>query len=461
MHAVKKYDAPLVEAGGAFFCQKLSIDKNTRSVLSYIRTIVLVIGDGMERIVLHVDANSFYASVECLYRPELAGKPVAVCGNPEERHGIVLTSSIAAKRSGVRTGMAIWQARQMCPQLVVVPPDFPLYIHFSQQMRGLYEEYSDRVEAFGLDECWVELTEEGRSFADGERIAHEIRRRVKEELGITVSVGVSFNKVFAKLGSDMKKPDAVTVIPPGDFRRRIGHLPARDLLWVGPKTEQKLLDLNIRTIGELADAPADVMRSRFGKNGLMLKAFASGEDHTPVRPSTVESVIKSVGNSTTTPHDIATLEDARCVYYLLAESVAARLRDGGFRCQCVSISIRTTELEVHGCQQTFAVPTNITGEIADMACRLFAERYLSYLPLRSVGLSCSALSPDDAPVQLDMLGNQEKRERLEQLDTALDGLRKRFGHQVVQRGVVLADSAFARINPKEEHVIHPVGFLGS
>ena len=206
----------------------------------------------MERVILHCDANAFYASVECLYTPSIRQSPVAVCGSVEERHGIVLTKNQIAKQFGVQTGEAIWQARKKCPDLICVPPDYALYIRFSRRMRRLYEEYSDRVESFGLDEAWIDLSNPGLTIRDGERIAHEIRLRVKRELGITVSVGVSFNKIFAKLGSDMKKPDAVTVIPPDSFRDVVWPLPVGDLLFVGPATRRKLADMNVRTIGDLA-----------------------------------------------------------------------------------------------------------------------------------------------------------------------------------------------------------------
>lgn len=412
----------------------------------------------MSRVILHLDANSFYASVECLYRPEIRSRPVSVCGDPEARHGIVLTSNQLAKKSGVKTGMAIWQARQFCPELVVVPPDYALYLHFSQMIRAMCDEYSDRVESFGLDECWLDASAPDATMDTGAALAHTLRKRVKEELGITVSVGVSDNKIFAKLGSDLKKPDAVTVIPPDGFREKIWPLPASSLLYVGPRTAKKLRDLCIHTIGDLAQAPTDVLKHRLGKNGLMLQLFANGLDTSPIMPSNVEMAIKSIGNSTTTPHDIATLDDARCVYYLLAESVGARLRENGFRSRCISISARTTDLQWGSCQETISQPTNITSEIAQRAFAMFQLRYAHALPLRSVGISCGMLVPDHTPIQLDMLGNEEKRERLERLDGALDGIRRRFGNQVVQRGVVLADRAFSQINPKDDHTIHPVSF---
>ena len=232
----------------------------------------------MERVILHCDANAFYASVECLYTPSIRHRPVAVCGSVEERHGIVLTKNQIAKQFGVQTGEAIWQARQKCPDLICVPPDYGLYIRFSKRMRRIYEEYSDRVESFGLDEAWIDLSNPGLTIRDGERIAHEIRLRVKRELGITVSVGVSFNKIFAKLGSDMKKPDAVTVIPADSFREKVWPLPVGDLLFVGPATRRKLADMNVRTIGDLARFDAECLRGRLGKPGLVLKAYAAGLD---------------------------------------------------------------------------------------------------------------------------------------------------------------------------------------
>lgn len=413
----------------------------------------------MSRVILHCDANSFYASVEMLYNPDIRDLPVAVGGSVEARHGIILTKNQKAKACGIKTGEAIWQAKQKCPALVCVPPDYPLYVRFSRKMRRLYEQYSDRVESFGLDEAWIDLTNPGITIADGERVAQEIRERVKHELGITVSVGVSFNKIFAKLGSDMRKPDAVTVIPRSSFRERIWHLPAGELLYVGPSTRRRLARMNIQTIGDLAQLDTAVAQYCLGKNGLLLKAYANGLDESPVMPVDFRAAIKSVGNSTTPPHDIETVEDARCIYYLLAESVAARLRQEGFRARCVTITARTTELVTSSHQRMLQKPTNLSGEIARMAMQLFGERFQDGLPYRSVGISCSRLTLDDAPIQLDFMGDEEKRMALEDMERSIDDLRRRFGHQVVQRGVVLTDRGYADINPVEDHTIHPVPFF--
>ncbi len=412
----------------------------------------------MSRVILHVDANCFYASVECLYHPSIRERPVAVCGDPQARHGIVLTANYPAKRMGVRVGQAIWQARQACPGLVCVPPHYDLYVHFSEMMRAIWEEYSDRVEAFGLDENWVDVTDEVKDVRRGALLADDLRERVKRELGITVSIGVADNKIFAKLGSDFKKPDGTTAIYPDTFREMIWPLPAKELLYVGPATTRKLARMNIRTIGGLAQADAGLLKSLLGKNGLLLQAFALGLDVSPVMPVTAAAAIKSIGNSTTTPRDIQTAEDAKCVYYMLAESVAARLREHGFRARCVSISARTTELMTSGCQMVLDNPTDITTEIAETAYRLFLRQFTGSLPLRSVGLSCAQLSPASAPLQLSFAEDPQARIKKERLDQTIDDLRRRYGHNIVQRGVVLTDASFAALKPKEDHTIHPVPF---
>ncbi len=413
----------------------------------------------MERVILHSDANSFYASVECARNPSIRDKPVAVCGDPEARHGIVLTKNEHAKKFGIKTGEAIWQARNKCPQLVIVPPDYNTYVEVSRRMRVIYEGYTDMVESFGLDENWLDISQPKFTIKDGERIAHEIRERIKREIGITVSIGVSFNKVFAKLGSDYKKPDAVTVITQENFKRIVWPLPASELIYVGPHTMVKLMNMGILTIGQLANTDTETLRKRFGVNGVMLKAFAMGLDNSRVMQSDEKEVIKSIGNSSTPPHDIKTPTEAKSMIYVLSESVAARLRENGFRSKCVSISVRDTFLKCEGCQRTLSRATRLSGDIARTAFEMFMERYTHHLPLRSMGVSCTSLVRDDAPEQLDIFGECMKAHREEDLEEAIDGLRGRFGHQVVRRGIVMFDSAFSEINPKEEQTIHPMAFL--
>ena len=411
------------------------------------------------RTILHVDANSFYASCECLYRPSIREKPVAVCGDPEARHGIVLTKNQHAKKYGVQTGEAIWQAKQKCPSLVVVPPDYPLYLHMSRRMHEIFGQYSDKVESFGLDESWVEISADDMDVRKGQLVADEIRHRIHRTLGITVSVGVADNKVMAKLGSDYKKPDATTVLLPDLYEQIVWPLPVSDLLYVGPATTRKLARIGVCTIGQLANLDESILAYKFGKIGYMLKAFALGLDTSPAKPIEVSLPIKSVGNSTTPPHDIENMTDVKELVYLLAESVATRLRENNFKARCISVSARTTELVSSSCQTTLSQSTCLAKEIAETALRLFEQRYRFGFPFRSMGINCSQLSALDAPVQVDMFGEDERRVKQEQLERSIDGLRSRFGHQVIRRGIVLSDLSYSEINPKEEHIIHPVGFL--
>lgn len=415
----------------------------------------------MDRVILHVDANAFYASVECLYRPNLRNLPVAVAGSQEDRHGIILTKNQLAKQAGVKTGEAIWEAMQKCPRLVCLPPNYPLYERFSQKMAHILLQYTNLVEAFGLDESWLDVSGPKVTMQEGERIADEIRNRIRDELGITVSVGVSWNKVFAKLGSDLRKPDFTNVISRDNYKEVAWRLPASDLLYVGPSTRKKLATMRILSIGDLANAHTGLLDRKFGKIGGLLKAYALGADITAVHPADYTSAIKSVGNSSTPPHDICDFQDARCLLFLLAESVGARLREIGLRAGCVTVSARSTNLVTRSKQRVLPQATALTKDIAQMALTLMEERFGKDFPYRSMGVSCSHLVPMDTPVQLDFFGDAEQQIRAERLEASIDGLRKRFGHQIIQRGIVLADPAYARVNPKEKHTIHPVSFFVS
>lgn len=312
---------------------------------------VNVVGD---RVILHSDINSCYASIELLHHPELRGKPLAVGGDPEARHGIVLTADYVAKKHGVKTGMALWQARQVCPDITFVPPRMDLYLRFSKMAHEIYGEYTDLQEPYGIDESWLDVTASASIKGDGYKIAHEISNRMKSELGITVSVGVSFNKIFAKLGSDYKKPDAITTMYKDEFQTKAWNLPASDLLYVGRSTDSKLRKMGIRTIGDIARADEKWLNSYLGKMGSILWAFANGYDTSPVRKENTIAPVKSIGNSTTTPRDLENDDDVKIVLYVLAESVAARLRENGFRCRTVEISIRDNELYSYTTLKSFS-----------------------------------------------------------------------------------------------------------
>ena len=413
----------------------------------------------MNRTILHSDCNCFYASVELLHHPELRGKPVAVGGDPEARHGIVLTADYTAKRRGVKTGMALWQARQVCPDIIFLPPRMDLYLRFSRMAQEIYAEYTDKREPYGIDESWLDVTDSVSLKGDGYHIAQEISSRMKKELGITVSVGVSFNKIFAKLGSDYKKPDAITTMNKDEYRDKAWPLPVSDLLYVGRSTDSKLRKMGIRTIGDIARADEKWLNSYLGKMGSILWAFANGYDTSPVRKENTIAPVKSIGNSTTTPRDLENDDDVKIVLYVLAESVAARLRENGFRCRTVEISIRDNELYSYTKQTKVSNATNITKEIADAGFRLFMQSYHWQKPIRSVGIRGADLVNDNYWEQLDLFHNAELRDKMMKMDAEVDDIRRRFGFYSIQRGLMLGDTILSAVNAKEEHTVHPHGYF--
>lgn len=412
----------------------------------------------MERTILHSDMNCFYASVEMLHHPELAGKPLAVGGDPEARHGIVLTANYIAKKSGVKTGMALWQAKQVCPEIIFVPPRMDLYLRFSRMAQEIYSEYTDLREPFGIDESWLDVSASTSIKGDGMKIANEISKRIKHELGVTVSIGVSWNKIFAKLGSDYKKPDAITEFSRENYKNLAWNLPVGDLIYVGRSTNKKLQTLGIKTIGELANTEPAILESRLGKMGLVLHTFANGWDETPVCVEGYQAPIKSIGNSTTTPRDLVNDLDVKIILMALSESVASRLRENGFQCKVVEISIRDNELYHFSWQCKLKRPTNITDEIVQAAYRLFKDNYRWEHPIRSLGVRGCDLVSDDMPYQLDLFISEQKREKLEKMDQVVDEIRARFGYQSIQRAFVYQDKLLAQLNARE-HTVHPQSYF--
>lgn len=410
-------------------------------------------------VILHSDCNCFYASVEMLHRPEFRHVPMAVGGDPEARHGIVLTANYHAKRYGVKTGMALWQARQVCPDIVFVPPRMDLYLRFSRMAHEIYADYTDLQEPFGIDESWLDVTESCSLMGDGYSIAKEINQRIREELGITVSIGVSFNKIFAKLGSDYRKPDAITVFGREDYQTKVWKLPVEDLLYVGKSTHKKLQMMGIRTIGDLAQSEEEMICRRLGKMGSVLIAFAKGQDDTPVRKENTEAPIKSIGNSTTTPRDLEDDQDVKIIIHTLAESVSARLRENGFRCRTVEISIRDNELYHFTRQKKVTNVTNITNEIADAAFELFRKNYNWERPVRSIGVRGCELVTDAYGEQMSLFLDYEYRQKQMKMDRAVDDIRRQFGYYSIQRGLMYYDQALSNQNPKEEHVVYPHSYF--
>lgn len=412
------------------------------------------------RTILHSDINSCYASIEHLHHPQLSGKPIAVGGDPEARHGIVLTADYMAKKRGVKTGMALWQAKQVCPEITFISPRMDLYLRFSRMAHEIYGEYTDLQEPYGIDESWLDVTASASLKGDGYKIAEEISNRMKSELGITVSIGVSFNKIFAKLGSDYKKPDAITTMYQDEFKSKAWKLPASDLLYVGRSTNQKLCRLGIKTIGDLAETDESILQSQLGKMGSILWAFANGYDDSPVKVENTRAPIKSVGNSTTTPRDLENDEDVKIVLYILAESVATRLRENGFKCKVVEISVRDNELLSFTRQHKISNATNITKEIAEEAYRIFKENYNWRKPIRSIGVRGADLVNDNYWEQIDLFSSVELREKQEKMDQTVDDIRRRFGFYSVQRGLMYRDRILSAVNAKEDHTVHPHGYFG-
>lgn len=400
----------------------------------------------MDRVIIHSDANCFYASVEMLYHPEFAGKPLAVGGDPEARHGIVLTANYIAKKQGVKTGMALWQARQACPDVIFVPPRMNLYLKFSSMLREIYGEYTDKIEPYGCDEAWLDVSDSSSLKGEGRKIANEISARVKKELGITVSEGISWNKIYAKLGSDYKKPDAITEFNRENYKRLIWRLPVSDLLYVGKSTNRTLSKYGIHTIGDLACTDPDFLMKQLGKMALVIHSFANGWDESLVAPEGYSAPIKSIGNSTTTPRDLENNLDVQIIFMALAESVSARLRKHGFKCNTVAISIRDNGLYHFSRQMHLREPTDITDEIMKAAMELFRDNYDWSHPIRSLGVRSADLVTADIPVQMSLFMNEEKRARQEKMDKAVDEIRRRFGYFSIQRAFMYQDKILSKLD---------------
>lgn len=404
----------------------------------------------MLRTILHCDLNNFYVSVAMRDNPELLGKTVAVGGSVEERHGIILAKNEAAKKLGIKTGEPIWQAKQKCPNLVVVPPEFKRYSYFSGLVRKIYERYTDLVEPFGIDECWLDVTGSHRLFGTGEEIANRIRTEVKEELGLTISVGVSFNKIFAKLGSDLKKPDAVSSIPYESFKEIVWPLPVESLLGVGPATKRELNNLAIYTVRDLATIDPEVLSLRLGKNGILLWNYANGNENAPVLKSDFKYKPQSIGRSTTCPKDIMNLDEAYRVMIRLSEEVAKELRKENMEAFGIAVHIRDTKLKTAEFTRQLKDSIQSSIFIAEEGMKLLKENYDFELPLRSLGVRAVRLFPYAEKGQLSLFddGRHLKRDILE---NAQDKINEKYGMASVVRASSLVfkdgETAFKEQSP--------------
>lgn len=411
----------------------------------------------MSRNILHCDMNNFYASVECMLDPSLRSHPVAVCGSVEERHGIVLAKNYAAKAFDVKTGDAVWQAKQKCKDLVVVPPHYEEYIKYSKLARSVYNRYTDQVEPYGMDECWLDISGTQNIFGSPEKVANEIRETIKFELGLTISVGVSFNKIFAKLGSDMKKPDAVTVIDKETFREKIWGLPAADLLGVGRATQRVLDNYCIRTIGDLANTNPDLLKSRLGKNGIALWNFANGNDHSIVAKQDFVSPVKSIGHGTTTVADLENSEQVWAVFLELTQEIGHKLRVHQKCAEGVAIHIRDNTLFSKQWQIKVPLPTQSPMVIAKTAFALFKQKYSWTNPIRSVTIQAINLIPQDTPRQIDLFTDVRQIDKLERLDLCIEDIRRRFGKDSIRNAVLCNNT---KMPPARVELTMPTGMIG-
>jgi DNA polymerase-4 len=396
----------------------------------------------MDKVILHCDMNAFYASVELLSLPELAGRPVAVCGDPECRHGIVLAKNERAKAFGVVTAETIWSARKKCPELVFVRAHHEKYREYCNLINEIYCRFTDMVEPFSIDESWLDVTGSGLLFGDGREIGDRIRETVRRELGLTLSVGVSFNKIFAKMGSDYKKPDATTVIDRANFRELLWPLPVRELFCVGGATAAKLTGKGVRTIGDLASCDRNTLVSWLGKQGGMLHDYADGADESPVRFAAERRRIKSVGNGMTFRRDIEGVDEIRTGVTALADTVAGRLRKYGLKCRSVKVDIKDPYFKTISRQKRLAVATDVTNEIIDAAMELIGRAWGRDEPIRLITITGGNLQGAGEAEQLSFLGADGSvpaadGARGARIDRAVDDIRRKYGERAVTFGSIL------------------------
>ena len=408
----------------------------------------------MERTILHCDLNGFYASVELRDKPELWDKPVAVCGDPESRHGIILAKNEVAKKFQVKTAETIWQTRRKCPDLILLPAHHDQYRLWSQRVNAIYERYTDLVEPFGIDESWLDITGSMHLFGgDGRTIADQIRGVVKAETGLTISVGVSFNKVFAKLGSDMKKPDATTVLTRSDVPEKVWPLPVTDLLFVGRASAKVLRQYGVHTIGDLAAFGRERLEQLLGKQGGQLYEYASGLEHSPVTRAGETPPPKSVGNGITFRRNLIGWKDIHTGVALLSDSVAARLRKHAMKCTTVQVTIRDPNFKDICRQARLAAPSCTAQDIGRAALGLIRCSWNGSAPIRALTITGQNLLPEgEAVEQLDLFtaGATPRREKREQLERAMDGIRNKYGRTAIRSAITM-----------DEDIDHPAGHAGS
>ena len=415
----------------------------------------------MERWIIHSDINHCYAQIEEMMYPELRNVPMAIGGHEEDRHGLILAKNDLAKKYHIKTGESLRDAFQKCPELLIVPPHYDDYLFYTEEVKRIYREYSDKVESFGLDEAWIDITGTEKLFhKTAMELAEEIQRRVFKELGLTVSMGLSFNKVFAKLGSDLDKKQGLAVITRDNFKDMVFPLPVADILYIGKATSSQLNERNIYTLGDLALSSKEYIKSFLGKNGEMVWLFANGYDTLSVNSS--QQVIKSVGNGITAKHDIHTIEEAKIVLSMLAESVAKRLRQSNKLGSVISIGMRYKDLQGLSRQKRVDTPTNIAQEILDMVMILLRDNWNMAIPLRSLSISVSSLVEKETyAYQMSLFNTANEEDRYEQLhlEEVIQEIKERWGEKSIKYGHSLLDEELSDFSTQLGMDIHPPGFL--
>lgn len=413
----------------------------------------------MERMILHSDINHCYAQIEEMKYPMLRKIPMAIGGFEEKRHGIILAKNDIAKQYQIRTGESLREAYAKCPDLKIIHPNYGDYLYYTEQVKDIYREYSDKVESFGLDEAWVDVSESISMFGSGKEIARQIQKRVLEELGLTISIGISYNKIFAKLGSDMVKHLGLVEITKENYKSKVWPLPVSDLLYVGRATAQKLKAYQIETIGDLARLPQGWMSDHFGKVGEILHLFANGEDSSQVADTFYQEPIKSIGNAITAPKDICDFQDAKLVYYVLVESVASRLKEAGLKGRVISISLRNKDLISFTRQRKITQASNLVSDIMPVVLDLLQKHYDFRMPLRTIGVSVSALESIHGYHQLNMFEDEKEQAKKRILEETMDEIREKFGYQKARRCSMALDKELTGFDPKHDHIIYPVSFF--
>ena len=406
-----------------------------------------------DRVILHCDMNGFFASVELLSHPELRDRPMAVCGSPDKRHGIILAKNELAKKAGVVTAETVWQALKKCPDLQFVPPHMSKYKHYSRLINGIYQRFTDMVEPFSIDESWLDVTASQSLFGSGKVIADTIRETVKRELGLTLSAGVSFNKIFAKMGSEYKKPDATTLITRENYRQLLWPLPAREMFFVGKVTAQKLSAAGINTIGDIALTNPDALERMLGKQGRQLWEYTNGLDNSPVARSGEAEKIKSVGNGVTFTRDLLTEEDLITAVTSLSDTVAGRLRKYGMKACGVKVDIKDPYFKVISRQKQLFSPTNLAFDLSRAALEIIHASWKTGSPIRMLTITGINLTDEIFDEQLSLFsGDSKSRIKDEQVERTMDKVRKKYGSSSIGFAAVIDNDigAFVRGYQDEE-----------